>query len=53
MNATLPPQPVSQILGGPPPHLHGDPHPLANDPRYDKYRGRKRRRRPKTKPPPA
>ena len=44
--------PAAAFLGGPPPHLHGDPHPMANDPRFDKYRGRKRRRRPKSKPPP-
>jgi hypothetical protein len=44
--------PVAAFLGGPPPHLN-DPHPMAGDPRFDQYRGRKRRRRPKSSPPPA
>jgi hypothetical protein len=47
-----PAEPSPTPGGGPPPHL-ATPHPQANDPRFDKYRGRKRRRRPKSAPPPA
>jgi len=50
--APAPQRPAAQFLGGPQPHLN-DPHPMKDDPRYDKYRGRRRRRRPKSKPPPS